>query len=701
MCTLEFSLYDPAQTREISELLFTWWQASTDVECGRGEPWWRDDVQCELGWAFEREFWGDSVVVLAGEQSGYRRSKHLQALPLGVMAQRHQHASYGAATDVLRRGAYPVEDYYCPVPIDYMAKFFTDGFWETEWPRHGPAAFKRLPPDRQHLGLMLPTWYPERALQAIFGADTWRFFRVVIRSLRRFGHSIMAEYLNQIVWEVRGFHSLRNRWMLDIQAWEIPDATWVALNEELDETTERVQQRWLAYSSPTDDMYQAWLSGKPPPYPDRQQWVQIMLNDFKDLVRDGGPYFAQIEAVHRMARGELRVMERMVFEFLTVRKGQRCYVYRPDSDSDPLLALVNRMVEYKDVIDEHQSKLDDLQMCAVLACETDRITAWCAYLDQDSQRLEHLCNLVLSEWQVDDNEAKRLREALPTVPSALYEKRAKRLKKLAMREYTQLDYRIRAGIDEFYSKIEFWVGKMVQPDPMKQLDRETTRQRVIALQQRLQKAPIGGNSLGMPLESVGPNRTNNIFAFKNPNRKGSVVSSIEDDATRRIGATMGMASNAGAGNKIGATRPGGSSSALAFGRSGFSSGTPQPRRTTGPKPATSANTFAKYGGLRNTLMSPAPKFQGGNLTGQANVAAPPETVFGRLQLPTSGNPFAATNAPMMPTAPFPYPYADRNMTSSDLSYVTQNPTPAMQLLMNALKLPGGPYREPEDPDSDI
>ncbi|KAK8033502.1 hypothetical protein PG991_002900 [Apiospora marii] len=678
LCMREEELYDPSQTSGMSALLFNWWQSATDVECGHGEPWWRNDVKSELGWAFETEFWGDSVVTATGSSNGFRRSKHIQALPLAIAAQRHEH------------------DYYSPVPIDYVAKFFTDGFWENEWPRHGPAAFKRLPPDRQHLCLMLPTWQPEVALQNIFGKDNWLFFRTVIRSLHRFGHSIMAEYLNQVVWEVRGFHSLRNRWILDIQAWGIPDENWASLNATLDETAESVQNRWLAYSSPTDDMYQEWKSDKLPPYPDRQQWVQIMMNQFLDLTRDGGPYFTAIEAVHRFAQNELRIMERMVFEFLTVRKGQRRYVYQPDNESDPLLALVNRMVEYKEEIDKHQNKLDDLQMCAVLAGETDRITSWCAYLDQDSQRLEHLCNLVLSEWQIDDPEAKRLREALSSVPSALYEKRANRLKKLAMREYTQLDYRIRAGIDEFYRKIEFWVGKMVQPDPIKQQDLETTRRRIMALQQRLQKSPIGGETLGTPLESVGPKKTNNVFAFKAPNPKSNVV----DDATRRPGLTIGNASNAKAVIKASPTKQG-SGNAFTFGKSGFSSSTLQPRRTTGPKSGITADAFTKYSTLQSTLTNPAPKFQGGNFASQANIASPPDTVFGRLQLPASGNPFAATNAPMMPMAPFPFPYADRNMTSRDLSKLTQDPAPAMQLLMNAVQLPEESYRQPENQDDDI
>lgn len=684
----------------MSDLLFNWWQASVDVECGRGEPWWRDDAQCEVGWAFETEFWGDSAVLATGGQSGYRVSKHLRGLPLAIMSQRHEHASYGHRTDVLR-GTYPVEDYYRPIPVDYIAKFFTDGFWETEWPRHGAAAFKRLPPDRSHLCLMLPTWYPEAAMQNLFGSDAWRFFRVVIRCLRRFGHSILAEYLNQVIWEVRGYHSLRNRWMLDIQAWQQPDQTWAALNSALEDTRDRVQDRWRAYSSPTDEQYQDWMMDKMSPYPSRQQWVQIMLNEFLELTKDGGSYFTQIEAVHRKAKEELRVMERMVFELLTVRKSQRRFVYRPDSDSDPLIALVNRMVDYKEAIDEHYSKLDDLQMCAVLAGEMDRITSWCAYLDQDSQRLEHLSNLVLSEWQVDDNEAKRLREALSTVPSALYEKRANRLKKLAMREYTQLDYRVRNGVDEFYKKIESWVGKMVQPDPIKQQDMEMTRQRIIALQQRLQKSSGGGgDQLGTPMASVGPKKDNNIFAFKNRSLRSSVV----DDGTRCPGTTIGFGSNAGAANKIGSIK-GGSSSALAFGKPGFPSAV-QPRRTIGPKSTTtSANAFAKYSSLnlQSILINPPPKFQGSNFANQANIVASPNTVFGRLQLPKSGNPFAVTNAAMMPTVPFPYPYADRNMTTSDLTYVTQNPTPAMQHLVSALQFSGNDeYRQPEeDHNSDM
>ncbi|KAK7981507.1 hypothetical protein PG988_003745 [Apiospora saccharicola] len=701
MCGLNDELYDSTQTKEISNQLYYWHQGAVDPECANGEPWWRDDVRCEAGWAFEADFWGDSCVVLTGAQSGFRFSKHLHSLPLAVMTQRHQHASYGAGANDVLKGIYPLEDYYRPVPIDYVAKFFTDGFWDTEYPRHGAAAFKRLPPDRQHLSLMLPRWQPEAALQNIFGSDNWRFFRVIIRCLRRYGHSIMAEYLNQIVWEVRGFHSLRNRWLLDIQSWTVPDDTWSRLNAQLEEAADVVWDRWRCYSSPTDAQYQTWLMDKYKPYPDRQRWVEMMLYEFLDETKDGGRYFANIETIHRFAKAELSIMERMVFEFLSVRKGQRRYVYRPDdADFDPLLQLVNSMVEYKEAIDAHHNKLDDLQMCAALASESDRITTWCAYLDQDSQRLHHLSNLVLTEWEIDNTEAKRLCEEMPSVPSALYEKRANRLKKLAMRDYVQLDYRIRGGVDEFYKRIEAWVGKMARPDPINEKDLATTRQRIIALQQRLQKTVAGGDSLGIgtPMRSVSPKKTNNIFAFKNPeSRRSSVV----NDATRRPGTTMGFGSSAGAPNKIGGIS---STGALVFGKPGFSSAAAQPRRMTGPKSnTTSANVFTKYtrNALQENLLDPAPKFAGRNFASQANIAAPPNTVFGRLQLPAGGNPFAATNVSMMPTAPFPYPYADRNTTSRDVARLTHNPTPAMQLLITALQLPTQPYRHPEGHNPDV
>ncbi|KAK8042854.1 hypothetical protein PG994_013337 [Apiospora phragmitis] len=689
MCMREHTLYDPKQDWQISNVLHDWWNTATDVDCGRGEPWWRDDLRCELGWAFEKEFWGDSAVALTGGSMQNRLSKHITTMPLAIMAERHHAANYVSSNDVLR-GHYPVEDYYRPVPIDYYAKFFTDAFWQVEWPRHGFEAFKRLPPDRQNLCLMLPAWYPEKAMQDIFGSDNWRFFRVVIRSLRRYGHPLMAEYLNQIVWEVRGFHSLRNRWLIDMRTWQYPDAIWAELTGRLDGIADDVKRKWLVVSSPTDELYHECLAGKLSPHPNRQQWVQLMQNQFIDLTKDGGPYFTEIESMHRVAQDELRVMERMVYEFFTVRKGQRKFIYRPEADADPLIALLNRMINYKEKIDEHQSKLDDLQMCAILASETDRISTWCAWLDQDSQRLEHLSNLVLGEWQIDDDESKKLREAMNTVPSALYEKRAARVRKLAMKEYTGLDYRIREAVDEFYKKIESFVGKVMMPKSMLPEDfsqgMPTARQKVLALQKRLQN--FGGDSLGKPLESISSNQSGNIFAYKNPSMKSAV-----DDPTRRFGATVGM-SNTGATGGVSTKKQG--NSGLAFGQSGYQ--VPAlPRRTSGPKMATSANAFTKYGNLQSTLANTPAKFQG-SFASQANVMAPPASSFGGMPFPTAGNPFGSTNAATMMQTPFPYPYADRNMTTSDLAYVTQNPTPAFQHLMTALQLPDETYRESENGD---
>ncbi|KAK8080782.1 hypothetical protein PG997_008600 [Apiospora hydei] len=618
LCARDYQLYDPQQTRDQTDALADWWEESTDNECGKGEPWWRDDVRCELGWAFEKEFWGDSAVNVTVGSKNYGLSKYISTLPLGIITERIPSASYNQDADVLR-GTYPVEDYFRPVPIDYYAKFFTEAFWQNDWPRHGFAAFKRLPPDRQNLCLMLPDWFPEKAMQNIFGSDNWCFFRVVIRSLRRYGLSILAEYLNQVVWEVRGFHSLRNRWLLDAQTWHYDDYRWSDVMEPLNQIADDVKAKWVAASSPTDELYQDWLADKDAPYPDRQQWVKLMENEFMELTRDGGPYFTLIESLHRLISDEMRVMERMVYEFLTVRKGQRQFIYRPEADSDPLIALVNQMIARKEDIEDHQNQLDDLQMCAVLASETDRITQWFAYLDQDSQRLRHLSNLVLGEWQIEDDEAKRLREAMNSVPSALYEKRSLRLRKMAMKEYTALDPRIRDAVDRFYQIVENWVASVNLPEAVTQ-GSETAQQKVAALQQRLNK--IGGDSLGVsqPGQSTGGSKkpSNNIFAWRKPGNQSEV-----DDATRRVGTTMGI-SGSSAVSRVNSVRD--SNRTVAFGQSGFQGPTP-PRRTTGPKTATSANPFAKYSNLQNTLVNTPPKFQG-NFATQVNVTAPPESIFG-------------------------------------------------------------------------
>ncbi|KAK8052200.1 hypothetical protein PG993_003585 [Apiospora rasikravindrae] len=689
MCLKEYSLYDQTQSRQQSDALNAWWVVATDVECGRGEPWWRDDMRCELGWAFEREFWGDSATALTAGGTVYRLSKHIANLPLAIITERHHSTISGEGNDSLV-GHYPVEDYYRPVSIDYYAKFFTDAFWQVEWPRHGFAAFKRLPPERQNLCLMLPAYFPEKAMQSMFGSETWSFFRHVIRSLRRVGLSILAEYLNQVVWEVRGYHSLRNRWLLDMNTWQYDDNRWKEIVDSLDDIADDVKNKWLAVSSPTEVLYNDWKSDKLPPYPDQQEWAQIMQNQFMDLTKDGGAYFTQIETMHRAIQEELRGMERMVYEFLTVRKSQRKFIYKPETDADPLISLVNQMTKRKDDIDDHQDKLDDLQACAVLASETDRITRWCAWLDQDSQRLNHLGNLVLEEWQFEDDQAKALREAFNSVPSALYEKRSLRLQKLAMKEYTFLDHRIRDTVDEFWRKVEVWVGSVSLPEGFSQVS-QAAQQKVKELQQRLNKS--GGDSqglgLGRPTGSTVPkNPSNNIFAFKNPGTQ-----SVVDDATRRVGTSMGI-SNSAAVSRVNSVRN--SNSTVAFGQSGFQGAKP-PRRTTGPTKATSSNAFAKYSKLQSTLTNTPPKFQG-DFSSQVNVTAPPASIFGGLQLPPSQNPFASTNATMMPTAPFPFPYADRNMSTSDLAYVTQNPTPALQQLITALQVPLQEYRETEEED---
>ncbi|KAK8119582.1 uncharacterized protein PG998_004208 [Apiospora kogelbergensis] len=689
LCMNEPSFYHEEQTPEISSWLNRWWQSATDTEVAHGEPWWRDDLRSELGWAFEKEFWGDSTVVITNGSAGLGVSKQLQCLPLAIMAEQHTPSGKNHGYDYLL-GNYPLEDYYRPVPIDYYAKFFQDSFWQVDYPRHGFEAFRRLPPERQNLCLMVPTWYPEKAMQTYFGADNWRFFRVIIRMLRRFGLPLIAEYLNQLIWEVRGFEILRSRWVSDVDDWEYVDKNFVAQHAQLEDLAQRIDNSWRGFSQSDQALYREWQSDKLPPYPSVGEWATIMQRQFVTLTNENGVYFSEIEKFHQIIQDELRVMERMVFEFLTVRKGERKIVFKPDADADPLLSLVNRMVGWKEDIEEVHARLNDLHKAAQLFDDTNRITTWCAWLEQDAKRLETLCNLVMNDLD-DDREAKTQREQLRTVPTALYERRANRLRNLAMREYTVLDQRIRIAVDEMYSRLEIWLSLSLEPPRL--LDQQemtwTAREKINSLQKRLQGADR--NVLGTPLTSVNPSTPSSVFNFSNT---GSVQSVAGGDTPRRVGSES-VTSTAGPSTM--GQPPRRVNNGMVFGQAGFQ-GT-APRRTVGPRSSTSAAAFARFSNAGNALGNAPPRFQG-NFASQVNVAPGPPSSFGPPPMTAAQNPFASTGGTMMGTAPFPFPYADRKMTTEDLAYVTQRPTPAMQQFMQALQVQPGNFREPPKDDDD-
>ncbi|CAJ2512475.1 Uu.00g054900.m01.CDS01 [Anthostomella pinea] len=423
-----------------------------------GEPTFRDGGYAELGFDFENSIWGFCVNNLTQNPSSNGFARFIESLPLVAMAipwpTSRQSTSVG-----LKLSTYPIEDYCRPLPIEYMAKFFTQRFWDEDFQIYGPEALKQLPEGRLIKTIMTPQVISTKAAASLFGQDEWAFMRAVALLLSHSRHSILGNYLGALVMDATRRSSFMRRWCREIPNWR--DAIINPLEKSVQELERLLFQSQKThndrYASETGrvrahNAYVNSVAGEPIPPLDYDMWKLTTDYDWNQTFRVGGRLMNKLAETSRYMQEDVAFVQRMIFDYLNVNQGTRAILYRGGggTESTPIGGAYARLVTFlakaKSLAD-HVVKVAGIPQLAPIR---DKWDPWRARFQESSKTYQELLWMIDQEYTIHPSDVS-WKPQFRSLPSSYWKARNERLQALALREYNRCDPRIRKIVDDFYS----------------------------------------------------------------------------------------------------------------------------------------------------------------------------------------------------------------------------------------------------------
>ncbi|KAI1266913.1 hypothetical protein F5Y18DRAFT_425467 [Xylariaceae sp. FL1019] len=630
------------QSDEVAALLLSLGADMWDFSISHAEPFFQDMGHCEVGSCMENEVWGYNVSSLL-EQS---LARYYQGLPLIVGTNSWPNGSDDAH---LKNTVIPSPEIYNrPLPIAHIARYFTKNWWEEEYARYGHAAFKKTPDAYPLLSLMRTRAYDHKTGFATFGDAGWRFLAAVPRILRTGRHAILSEYLVALITEALGRNQILHRWAEDVKRWkdEVIDPleeAWDLLHDEFTEAM-RLISEWQG----SDDMrYQAYVNynNENPLYPlTRAEWDAKTEEDFVQEFRDGGWIMRRLVTLHERMQLDITVLERMVFDFLTVDPHRRSFLYagQVQGASTPLGIAMARMLLSIQYCENMASTLATVIAVPALFQVKDQFDAWRARFQANRTTYMRLAECIDKNYEIHPA-SQEWKTKFPRIPSAYWKLGSQRLEKLAFREYSRAVPAVRTIVDEVLGKLNSYHGMALEiqgPASVEQIEK--------TLRTMPGWDPVAGEIT---------NKRRGLFDFSGWTKAPPGPVPVPELPMSGDLARPSSSSSAGSGGII-------------FGKAGGPSrlgGTP-PRRASGRE------AFTKYGLGENALRRVAggriatPRSQsrtalGGASSTALNAANLPDVI--RSQQGRMGGPQPRQVAPDM-ILPFPNAYANRTTLTSEL-----------------------------------
>ncbi|KAI8957305.1 hypothetical protein F5Y11DRAFT_340071, partial [Daldinia sp. FL1419] len=460
-----------------------------DPDVDGGEPIWEGHAGAEVGFDLEKAFWGILTNTMMSGTSTIP-SRQVNTLPIigeanpwpGAVPPR---APGSVNYQFVLTGEAPVEAYVNPIPIDYMAQFFTESFWTNIYPVWGPEVFKLGYRDRLLKTVMNHTWIWPAMGQAIYSKDEWWFVSFTYKTLSRNNYALLGEYLKQKSWYISLPLIYRQRWIAESTQWDsevlMPMFTYmIAFQDRANEAIEldrimnldddgRIQeftnkQNAAILKGATQDQFQSY-----------SQFVSGIQEEWAKYPFEGGLLLRELMRVHRIVMQDIAYLQRTVMDFLSLDNHDRGFLYTNNgaADQGPLGAVYRHMEEVsvwlKNII-EVANKYSNATAIAGHDVSHDWVI-WESRMRSCDLAYTDLIGMLgnPNQWDPDDISWKR---RFATVPSSYWASRMDRLRVLAHKEYLKLDHRIREVFDECEAIMERNQGGVALPVPF--MDSGTT-----------------------------------------------------------------------------------------------------------------------------------------------------------------------------------------------------------------------------------
>ncbi|KAI0110631.1 hypothetical protein F4776DRAFT_667507 [Hypoxylon sp. NC0597] len=510
-CSLEIDRDSPIgiYVRKLSKILW-------DVESSGGEHYWKDEGVTELGFTAETQLWGAPTLNTLNNYMLYS-ARYMCSLPLILEYHPVPMAKAPLRPGETGHGAYknpphPVENYQVLIPIGYMAKFFTQKFWNEDHQRYGPEALKMLLPDSPYKMTVTPTYIPSELTLRAFGQPAWEFVDYIVRFLVGNDFTILSEYISRAVHQALGADIFVDRWTHEVENWS--RKTLTPLNESIERLYNATKMatringkkqandidKGLDYWNYVQEHQLLVLQGRAQggTLMSQAQWRQRLDDEWAATFRIGGTLMRQMAETYRLVVDDVAHMERMLFDFFNLSPAARIGIYvGVGIEFGPIAEAKKRTTMVLQWVVQFAGSCEALSTYEPMAPIKDHWAKWGASFRSCCKSYQDLLDMLENSAEFDPND-NNWKKRFVNIPSSAWKSRYDRMQLVAQREYQRADPRIRAVVDECL--------KIINPE----MNRfELPENRVESLMGAVKKA----NDLGKNINTV-PDK--NVFAWKAP-----------------------------------------------------------------------------------------------------------------------------------------------------------------------------------------
>ncbi|KAH8681700.1 hypothetical protein BX600DRAFT_491873 [Xylariales sp. PMI_506] len=439
-------------TADLTEMLKIAGKEMFDLKFCFGEHFWNKTSVCEMGFALEKDLF-DHCVFCFSDCNTVQLPESIFTLPIIVAGE--PFPMVGQPDALLRHVSVPVENYTRAVPIDWFQRFFQQEFWDDDFVKWGHKAFRVLPPDRAHLLLLNPKHHRAASMQEVFGERNWAFYVGVVNLLRNGGQRILAEYCRVSLFEIVGSRMLESRWLRELRTWrddaDDPISDTIATIQKEVADSERVK----SIARDRAVLENAWRQRKSNLFRvDLPEWCTMFKDGWRQRWKQSGTIMKAALKLYGQWQKEIGLQQRMAFDLLMLQRSDRKNLFQSLGDKNPITVVYNdRMSLYSRIAESLAGAFQEASQSPQLGADATAWNVWYERFSRMHAMFEELKDIVARQGEIDEDDARRLRQSLATVPSSLWESRSSRLRKLAHREYNLLDPRVRAALNEFNDRL--------------------------------------------------------------------------------------------------------------------------------------------------------------------------------------------------------------------------------------------------------
>ncbi|KAH9889645.1 hypothetical protein F4778DRAFT_753602 [Xylariomycetidae sp. FL2044] len=699
--TVEPAFDAPGQSAEITSNLRLLGTMLWDTNICDVEHFFGDMAESELGYAAEGEVLGYNIENLLAGREFKESSRFVASQAIMTLAERyptHQYPNQPNPKKLLHsRG--PAERYFSTLPLDYVAKFFRQEFWDNDVKLYGHEALKQMPDGIMRKSLMARGPLDAALTTSFFSTGDYDFLDRLPVVLGSNGYPILKAYMLSAVRHMLLRRQLTVTWQREVESWKVDIVAPLGAHvRELTKLLKRAKGlNAIAYSSPAaqTNYYNNYVithnnevaAGKrTDPIVSMQVWLQRLWGEVNASFGNGGYIMRRLSSTHRDMQDDIAFLQRMIFDFFNISPELRGSIFDQANAPNygPIGLAYARMITFNQDALNTATTVQSIGSMPSMASIKNEWDQWAARFRANAQMYLQLTEMVNQRDHIMPGDM-TMKTKFSQLPSSYLKNRHERLEKLAIQTYNTLEPRIRKAVDDWNDVYRKYKDTAIFPDASQRQDLDDLMKTIDTSVAATTFDALGDGTTGFSDSAAAGG---GMFTFVPP--VGGTTGTADDLGIVDLSGAASLPSTSAAAPPAPAVP-----SYVAFGTVATPNNplaaTPARRDEasgTGPGARPFANftqsqlQIAAQTGASMTNFSFGP---GGSLAGSSG---------------GGGGAFGAASSGER-TGPFPSAYANASTTSADVRYmelmaILNGPDPGAGTSLPA----AGPYRDPRGPDDE-